>query len=200
MSMKNYLLARRAGLIAWLWLSVAAVLALFLLLGLRTLIDGSVPADRLYLTAVPTEGAFRAAGVPAIPAATMGLLVSAPAPAAVALLNCAGLVASYAAAIVIAVMMFRLFRELGSAGVFSANNVARLRRSGWLLIGAELIRITTSLAQEFWVRANLTTPGWHMSLQNDRDVHLLFGGLLLLGLAHAFRLASGLRRQAELTI
>lgn len=200
MSIKNPSSSRRAELAAWLWLSVAAVLALFLMLGLRTLVDGSVPADRLYFSAIPVQRAVATADVPFAAATASGLLLSTAAPPQVVLLSWAELVARYSAAIVIAVMMFRLFRELGTASVFTQRNVARLRLSGWLLIGAELIRIAATLAQEIWVRANLSVPGWHISLQNDRDVHMIFGGLLLLGLAHAFRLAGVLRRQTELTI
>jgi hypothetical protein len=187
----------------FVWLIATILAASFAMLLIWPLAAGELAPDRLNLVAVnpQLQIAQGAAGLPDGTIESAGVvLLQVPVPLPIGLLSFAGPVAWLLAAAFAGMSLYRLFSDFARDRVFEARNPRRLIRSGWVLVAAELVRIAATMIQDRYVEEHVIGSPWLLAAQSDRDIHLVFFGLLLVGLGSAFRAAVRMREEIDLTV
>ena len=188
-------------LIRWSWYGALAVAALALA-GLAAALTDEGGAMLRHVTVIlsPPEATPLAVAFPADGALRpTALEVEARVPVAIALAAPTRFAIRILGGLFVLHQLVRVF-AVREQGPFGREAPRRIRLAGIALIAAEALNILISFAQELWLRTQLKTGGWRLSVDTDRDVHLLLGGLVLLAVAEAYRAGLALREEADLTV
>jgi hypothetical protein len=93
-----------------------------------------------------------------------------------------------------------LFRTLRAGRPFAPANARRIRRVGYAVIGAELVRAVIAYLGTRYAMTNFVVSGVQFETRFHIDLFVIFCGLMILVIAEAFREGARLSEEQSLTI
>jgi hypothetical protein len=93
-----------------------------------------------------------------------------------------------------------IFRALRGRQFFLPSNAARVRRVGWAVIGAEMVRAAIVCFESSYAARHFTVEGLRLESHFELNVFAIVCGAMILVLAEVFREGLRLHEEASLTI
>ena len=122
-----------------------------------------------------------------------------PAPG-LAIAAVATVIAGAAAALLVLVLLRRIFDTMTIGTPFLPQNATRIRWLGFIAIGAAVVEQIIEIALGLLVLNNVSSSGLEIDYHFDLNLGAVFVGLIIVALAEVFRHGTSLQADSDLTV